>query len=81
MRPLIICTNHIRGFGLLQGALTSTGTFRTETNYDYLTINGQRFQGTTGPNNVAVAAGSSFTWRSDGSIANTGFTICWAVGA
>lgn len=66
---------HVR----LQGALTST-EFHTETNYDYVTINGQRFEGTAGPNNVAVAAGSLFTWRSDGSVTNSGWTICWAVG-
>ena len=72
--------SHPAGLVCSQGALTST-EFHTEANYDYVTINGQRFQGTTGPSNVAVAAGSSFTWRSDGSVANSGFTICWAVGA
>ena len=56
------------------GALSSTGTFRTETN-DYLAINGQRCQGNTGPANVAVASSFTFTWPSDGSILPTAFLI------
>ena len=61
---------------LRAGRLSTVGTFRTEVNYDYLLINGQRYHGTSGPNNVAVAAGSIFSWQSDGSEVNTGWTVC-----
>lgn len=35
-----------------------------------------RYSGTVGPNGVTVAAGTTITWSSDASIANTGFTVC-----
>jgi len=66
------CTINVLG----AGTLTATD-FDTETGYDYVTIGGTRYSGGTGPSNVAVAAGSTFTWRSDSSITNAGFTICW----
>ena len=59
------------------GYLTSQGPFETETFWDYVTIGGDRYQGSTGPDGVAVAAGSNFTWQSDGSVTNAGWTICW----
>ena len=58
------------------GTLTAT-QFDTETGYDYVTIGGIRYEGSTGPTGVAVAAGSTFTWRSDGSVTNAGWTICF----
>lgn len=57
------------------GRLTAT-QFDTERNFDYVTIGGARYEGTAGPDGVAVAAGSTFTWRSDGSVTNAGWTIC-----
>jgi len=67
------CTINVLG----AGKLTATD-FNTESGYDYVTIGGTRYSGGTGPSNVAVAAGSTFTWRSDSSITSAGFTICWA---
>ena len=57
------------------GTLTAT-QFDTETGYDYITIGGIRYEGSTGPTGVAVAAGSTFTWLSDGSVTRAGWTIC-----
>ena len=58
--------------------MTATA-FDTEAGYhDYVTIAGRRYSGRTGPNGVAVSAGSSFTWRSDRSVTNDGWIICWA---
>merc|ERR1719506_1754837 len=42
-------------------------------------INGQTFQGTTGPSNVAVTSGT-FTWSSDGSVRRGGWRICLGSG-
>merc|ERR1711965_1153725 len=60
-------------------ALTATTTyFSTESNYDWITIAGTRFSGTStssGPSNVAMASGQTMTWRSDGSVTYGGFTI------
>ena len=57
------------------GLLTAT-QFRTESCCDFVTIGGTRYRGSTGPRNVLVAAGSSFTWRTDHSVTNEGWTIC-----
>ena len=43
---------------------------------DYVTIGSTRYCGSLGPNGVAVAAGSTFSWRSDGSVIGAGWTIC-----
>jgi len=59
------------------GTLTATH-FDTERRYDYVTIGGTRYEGSTGPSNVAVAAGSTFSWRADGSVTNSGWVICHA---
>jgi hypothetical protein len=42
--------------------------FSTEANYDFLYVNGERYSGTVGPNNVAVVSGSKIYWKSDGAI-------------
>ena len=57
------------------GLLTAT-QFRTESCCDYVTIGGNSYRGSTGPSNVVVAAGSNFTWRTDHSVTNEGWTIC-----
>ena len=61
----------------IDGYLTVT-EFDTEPGYDYVTIGGARYQGNGGPSGVAVTAGSTFTWQSDGSITNAGWTICFS---
>lgn len=49
-----------------------------ESGHDWVNISGTRHQGRTGPNGVAVAAGSLFTGRSDSSVTRAGWTICWS---
>merc|ERR1712238_435898 len=66
------CTIHVAA----DGRLTAT-QFDTENRYDFVTIGGRRYTGRSGPNDVAVTAGSSFTWRSDGSVSLDGWIICW----
>ena len=61
----------------IDGYLTAT-EFDTEPGYDYVTIGVARYQGNGGPSGVAVTAGSTFTWQSDGSITNAGWTICFS---
>lgn len=40
------------------------------------TVDGTRYDGTTGPSNVPVTAGSSISWRSNVRNVASGFTIC-----
>ena len=54
----------------------TTTVFGTESCCDFITIGGTRYSGSTGPMNVQVAAGSTVTWNSDGSVTGTGFQIC-----
>jgi len=56
--------------------LTATH-FDTEPGFDYVTIGSDRYYGSNGPSNVAVAAGSTFSWRADHSVTNTGWVICF----
>ena len=57
------------------GTLDAT-EFNTETGYDYITLLDERYEGTTAPHNIPVQDGQNFSWLSDGSITNTGWTIC-----
>lgn len=57
----------------------SATTFDTEAYFDVVTIGEQRYSGTVGPRDVAVAANSQITWSSDGSDTDAGFTICPAM--
>ena len=57
------------------GTLTAS-EFDTESGYDWVTIGTARYQGRTGPSGVAVAVGSTFAWRTDGSVTRSGWTIC-----
>ena len=62
---------------LFSGLLSSVGAFDTESIvYDYLNINGQWYGGYTGPIEVSVSAGSTFTWSSDGNRERAGWTLC-----
>jgi hypothetical protein len=61
----------------------SVTAFSTEADgcqYDYLTVNGNKYCGTTGPGGVQVAAGSTITWTSDVNTGGSGFEVC-GVGA
>ena len=49
--------------------------------YDYIQIGGTRYCNGVGhpPSHIfAVAAGSTFTWQSDGSVTHAGWTICFS---
>jgi hypothetical protein len=60
------------------GMLYMKGVFRTEgTQYDYLTIKGVKYGGTTPPPSYLVlSVGEILTWRTDGSSERAGFTLC-----
>ena len=51
------CTIRVNSAGLL----TATH-FDTEAGHDLVTIGGDRYEGQSGPRNVAVSAGSTFSW-------------------
>lgn len=57
------------------GTLTAT-EFETSNRNDYVTIGRTSYFGSTGPSNVAVAAGLTFTWRSNAGNRGLGWTIC-----
>ena len=48
----------------------------SQSGFDYVTINGVRYSGSSGPQNVEVQAGDTFEWHSDGSTTRDGWTIC-----
>jgi hypothetical protein len=54
----------------------SASAFNTEHGFDYVTIGGTLYSGTSGPNGVVMAAGETFTWFSDASNTRSGFVIC-----
>ena len=60
------------------GHISTVGTFATESGYDYLTIEGQRYTDGAGPSEVLLQAGATITWYSDHSTVAAGWTICWA---
>ena len=55
---------------------SATPSFNTESVYDFITIAGTQYSGTSGPQNVVMQAGDSMTWYTDTSIVTGGFTIC-----
>ena len=59
-----------------QPVTVSATSFSTESYFDRIQIGTSRFSGSTGPSNVAMAAGSTMTWYADGSVTNQGFVIC-----
>jgi len=60
----------------VNGRLSAT-EFNTEAGYDFINVNGVDYAGSgAGPQNVAVPAGAEFTWRSDGSVTRSGWTLC-----
>ena len=68
-----------------QAAILFAPVFDTENRYDYITIydengysRGQYSGGSSAwpAEGVPMGAGSTFTWRTDGSVTNGGFIIC-----
>jgi hypothetical protein len=53
--------------------------FSTESDFDYVTLGGTQYSGTSGPAGVAVSAGETLHWQSDGSVTGSGFTVCGAL--
>jgi hypothetical protein len=56
----------------------SVTTFSTEGDFDWLTVNGRQYSGTSGPDGVEVAIGSTISFTSDESERRPGFEICGA---
>merc|ERR1712194_16080 len=49
-------------------------SFETESNFDYLDVNGMEYDGTTGPNGVTPTA--DIFWYSDESVVRSGWRLC-----
>jgi hypothetical protein len=45
--------------------------------YDYLTVGGKKYCGTTGPRDAKINSGDTITWSSNSGFAKTGFKICY----
>ena len=82
---LPVCPHHITAQGHNErcnitvadaGHVSAVGDFSTENGYDYLTIDGQRYGGRTGPSEVLLQPGAVITWYSDGSVGRAGWTVC-----
>ena len=56
----------------------SVTSFSTEAGYDFLTVAGVQYSGTSGPAGVEVAAGATIAFTSDGSVTGSGFEVCGA---
>ncbi|KAK3281076.1 hypothetical protein CYMTET_11117 [Cymbomonas tetramitiformis] len=62
-------------------AVLSAGTlqvtaFNTESGFDFFYVGSARYDGTSGPNNVAVTAGTTLRFTTDGSVTRSGWYIC-----
>jgi hypothetical protein len=49
--------------------------FVTEAGFDWVSIGGVQYSGTSGPSQVLMSAGDTMVWRSDWSVVNEGSTI------
>jgi hypothetical protein len=68
-------------FTPIESGSLECGAFDVENSYDRIEIDGTRFSGhslSNCPDGVDVHAGVAFTWRTDGSVTNSGFQICMA---
>jgi fibronectin-binding autotransporter adhesin len=59
------------------GTLGPCPRFNTEACCDHLTIDGHNYDGTSCPQGVNVASGSTITWHTDGSDTSSGWEICF----
>jgi hypothetical protein len=50
--------------------------FDTEDGYDFLTVSGVGYSGTSGPEGVSIESGDILEWESDSSVVASGFVIC-----
>ena len=88
---LLVCPHHVTTQGHNErcnitvadaGQISAVGTFATESYYDYVTLGGQQYSGSTGPSEVILQAGAVINWHtdymnSDGSSGLVGWTLCW----
>jgi hypothetical protein len=44
--------------------------------YDFLTVSGVGYSGTSGPEGVSIESGEILEWESDSSVPASGFVIC-----
>ncbi|GMH97446.1 hypothetical protein TrST_g12666 [Triparma strigata] len=56
----------------------SVTRFDVESGYDYLTVGGVQYDGTSGPSDGSFTAGQQITWFSDYMVHRPGFEICLA---
>jgi len=64
------------------GLKLETDHFNTQSGFDFLTVNDERFSGTDGPGTMEFALGTNvnMSWRSDGSVTSSGWKICFGNG-
>ena len=60
----------------LQPLVATATEFYTESGYDYLTIDGTRYDGFYGPQELSLSQGTELVWSSDGSSTRSGFLVC-----
>jgi len=75
----IYANNERCSIRVVQDTVLRVISFSTESGYDTMTVNGVRYSGTHGPDNVTVRAGSRISWYSDASITRGGYLICAAI--
>ena len=68
------CTITVHGGGTLHD--TGNPSFSTESCCDHLTVHGNRYDGSSGPNGVHVSDGDQISWRTDSSVTRTGWEFC-----
>jgi hypothetical protein len=73
------CTITVHGGGTLHD--TGNPSFSTESCCDHLTVHGNRYDGSSGPNGVHVSDGDQISWRTDGSVTHTGWEFCLTSGS
>ena len=82
--PYVNCSRPTHSDVCMRRALTAAASeikpwthIMLQVGYDYVTILGVQYEGTRGPRNIQVQSGQTFSWLSDGSVVNSGWTICW----
>ena len=65
------CTITVNSPGVL-----SVTSFSTESGFDEIVIDGIEYEGTSGPDGLAVDQSTSIYWSSDGSVQYSGWEIC-----
>ena len=65
------CTILASGAGVV-----STSSFHTESRFDYLSIAGTHYSGSTGPNTVNIDEGDVIFWMTDNYHTKSGFEVC-----